>query len=145
MFFGPAAVCGTVFALGAQVGLNAWLASIPMGLLATAILVVNNLRDREEDSQTGKKTLAVRLGADGARLEYLTLVASSYAALVFGVLRGAPHIGLGWLLPMVTLPFALLRVRAIQRKSGAELNEELGATAGLLSVFALCLAGGVLL
>jgi len=145
LFFGPAAVCGTVFALRAEVGFNAWLASIPMGLLATAILVVNNLRDREEDSLTGKRTLAVRLGADGARLEYLALIASSYAVLAFGVLRGAPHIGLGWLLPMATLPFALLRVRAIQRKRGAELNEELGATAALMGVFALCLAGGVLL
>ena len=53
--------------------------------------------------------------------------------------------GPGWLLPMATLPIALLRVRAVQRKDGAELNAELGATAGLLTAFALCLAGGILL
>ena len=145
LFFGPAAVCGTVFVLRGEVGLNAWLASIPMGLLATAILVVNNLRDREEDAKTGKNTLAVRLGADGARLEYLALIASSYALIAFAALRGAPHMGPGWLLPMATLPIALLRVRAVQRKDGAELNAELGATAGLMTVFALCLAGGILL
>ena len=46
---------------------------------------------------------------------------------------------------MVTLPMALLRVRAIQRKDGAELNDELGATAGLLTAYAICLAAGVLL
>ena len=145
LFFGPAAVCGTVWVLRGQVGLDAWLASIPMGLLATAVLVVNNLRDRDEDARTGKRTLAVRFGAEGARLEYLVLVASSYALLGFGVLRGAPEISLGWLLPMVSLPVALVRVRAVQRKDGAELNGELGATAGLLTLYACCLATGVLL
>ncbi len=145
LFFGPAAVCGTVFVLQGELGFEAWLASVPMGLLSTAILVVNNLRDREEDARTGKRTLAVRMGAEGARLEYLALIASSYAVLGFGVLRGAPEIGIGWLLPMVTLPMALLRVRAIQRKDGAELNDELGATAGLLTAYAICLAAGVLL
>jgi 1,4-dihydroxy-2-naphthoate polyprenyltransferase len=143
VFFGPVAVCGTVFVLRGDVGFEAWLAAIPMGLLSTAILVVNNLRDRDEDARTGKRTLAVRLGANGARLEYLSLIASSYALMAFGVLRGSPDIGLGWLLPMVTLPFALLRVRAIQRKTGAALNQELGATAGLLTAFAVCLAAGV--
>ncbi len=143
VFFGPIAVGGTVFVLQGDVGLDTWLAAIPMGLLATAILVVNNLRDRDEDARTGKRTLAVRLGVNGARLEYLALIASSYALIAFGVLRGSPQVGLGWLLPMVTLPFALRRVRAVQRKSGAELNDELGATAGLLAAFALCLATGV--
>lgn len=143
IFFGPVAVCGTVFVLLGKVGFAAWLAAIPMGLLCTAILVVNNLRDRAEDAKTGKRTLAVRLGDSGARMEYLLLIASSYALLVFGVFRGGQDMGPGWLLPMATLPFALVRVRAIQRKVGAELNDELGATAGLLTMFAVCLAAGV--
>lgn len=143
VFFGPVAVCGTVFVLRGAVGFDAWLAAIPIGLLSTAILVVNNLRDRDEDARTGKRTLAVRLGAEGARLEYLSLVALAYGFIPFGVLRGSPDVGLGWLLPMATLPLALLRVRAVQRKNGAELNSELGATAGLLTAFAVCLAVGV--
>src|SRR5580692_1531577 len=61
-FFGFVAVCGTVFVQAHEVPLLAWLAAVPVGAIATAVLVVNNLRDREQDARAGKRTLAVRFG-----------------------------------------------------------------------------------
>jgi len=143
LFFGPAAVCGTVFVLRASVSPAAWFASVPMGLLATAILVVNNLRDREEDARTGKRTLAVRLGEEGARLQFMVLVATAYALPIMAVLRFG--FDSGWLVPLATLPMALLRVRSVREKTGSALNDELSATAKLLAAYGACLSLGVLL
>lgn len=67
IFFGPVAVCGTTLVTGGHVGLVAALAATAIGLLTVAILVTNNLRDLELDEQSGKNTLAVRLGDAGSR------------------------------------------------------------------------------
>ncbi|MBD3299665.1 MAG: 1,4-dihydroxy-2-naphthoate polyprenyltransferase, partial [candidate division Zixibacteria bacterium] len=74
IFFGVAAVVGTYYVQTLTVTMTAVLLSIPMGLLAVAILVVNNLRDIDTDRQTGKRTLAVILGRSGARMEYAVVV-----------------------------------------------------------------------
>jgi 1,4-dihydroxy-2-naphthoate octaprenyltransferase len=71
IFFGLVAVCGTYYIQVAALTPLAIWSSIPMGLLITAILVVNNLRDIDTDRQAGKRTLAVRLGTEGARWEYV--------------------------------------------------------------------------
>src|SRR6185436_13884519 len=78
-FFGFVAVCGTAFVQMGRVPELAWWASVPVGALATAILVVNNVRDRETDARAGKRTLAVRLGRGGALGEYFALLAAAYA------------------------------------------------------------------
>jgi 1,4-dihydroxy-2-naphthoate octaprenyltransferase len=143
LFFGPVAVCGTVFVLGGVVGMEAWAAALPMGLLSTAILVVNNVRDLEEDRAAGKRTLAVRFGPDAARMEVLALVGCAYALPIMGVLRGG--LAMGWLLPLVTLPMGMARVRAVHRLSGRALNGELAAMARLLLAYGALLAVGVLL
>jgi 1,4-dihydroxy-2-naphthoate octaprenyltransferase len=67
VFFGPVAVCGTTLVTGGQVWPLAALASVSVGLLTVAILVVNNLRDRELDEGAGKHTLAVRMGDQRTR------------------------------------------------------------------------------
>ncbi|HWU86599.1 MAG TPA: 1,4-dihydroxy-2-naphthoate polyprenyltransferase, partial [Kofleriaceae bacterium] len=78
-FFGFAAVCGTAYVqLGHVPALAVW-ASIPVGALATAILVVNNLRDRATDVRAGKRTLAVRLGPRATLAEYAALLVLAYA------------------------------------------------------------------
>src|SRR5882724_6200886 len=78
LFFGLVAVCGTVFVeLGRVPGL-ALFCALPVGALATAILVVNNLRDRETDLGAGKRTLAVRFGRTFAIAQYRSLIAISY-------------------------------------------------------------------
>ncbi|NQU66134.1 MAG: 1,4-dihydroxy-2-naphthoate polyprenyltransferase, partial [SAR324 cluster bacterium] len=78
IFFGPVAVCGTYFVQALKLSSLSMIMSVPVGLLITAILVVNNFRDIETDRQTGKRTLAVRLGIRGSQVEYLLLLAFAY-------------------------------------------------------------------
>jgi 1,4-dihydroxy-2-naphthoate octaprenyltransferase len=79
IFFGFVAVAGTAFVQTGRVPELAWWAAVPVGSLATAILVVNNLRDIPTDGPAGKRTLAVRFGERGAVALYTALVASAYA------------------------------------------------------------------
>jgi len=140
-FFGLAAVAGTTFVQAGAVGALAWTAAWPMGCLASAVLVVNNVRDRDEDRAAGKRTLAVRLGPRGARREYAALVLAAYAALP----ALAAQAGSSWpLLPLATLPEAWLLVRRVGAGSGAALNPLLARTARLALVFALLLSLGLL-
>ena len=141
-FFGFAAVCGTTYVqAGALTRLSMW-AAIPVGALATAILVVNNLRDRDGDAAAGKRTLAVRLGPRGARLEYALLAA---AALL--VPAGAAFVAAAPLLalPLVTAPWSVRLVHRVWRTDGAALNPLLPATARLLLVTSLLWAAGIAL
>ena len=125
-----------------EVPLLAAVASIPVGALATAILVVNNLRDVETDRAAGKRTLAVRLGPGGARAEWSLLVASAYvlASLPWLVFGTTPWV----LLPWLTAPLAVSLGRVIHAEaSGPALNEALAGTAKLCLFFALLFAAGL--
>ncbi len=107
VFFGPVAVVGTYFVQSGAASPAAVWSSLPIGSLATAILVVNNLRDIETDAIAGKHTLAVRLGRSGTRLEYLLLGVISYLVPHWDVAcRFGPCIGLALLadLPPVLFP-----------------------------------------
>ena len=82
VFFGFVAVCGTAFVqLGARARRSRWLAAVPVGALATAILVVNNLRDRETDASRQAHAGGAP-GAAGGRAEYAVLLAAAYAVPV---------------------------------------------------------------
>ena len=120
---------------------EALAAAVPVGLLATSVLVVNNLRDVETDRVAGKRTLAVRLGARAARGEYAALVLAPYALLpCYAVAFGE---SLAVLLPVVTLPLAWPLVRGVLGGAvGAALNPVLGATARLGLAFSLAFALG---
>lgn len=133
VFFGPVAVCGTYWLQRGTVHGSAFLLSIPIGALAAAILVVNNLRDIRSDARVGKRTLAVHLGPDSTRGLYVALVALAFAA---AALAGA------WL-PLAAMPLAVLESRRLFRREGRELNASLGGTARLHAVFGLLLAAGV--
>lgn len=76
---GDNAVCGAVFVQTGDVPPLAFFASVPIGALATAILVVNDLRDRHADIKAGKRTLAVRFGRTGAEIQYGLLLLASCA------------------------------------------------------------------
>jgi 1,4-dihydroxy-2-naphthoate polyprenyltransferase len=142
LFFGFAAVCGTAFVQLGRVPPEAVWASIPVGALATAILVVNNLRDRAGDAACGKRTLAVRLGARAARLEYALLVATAYAVpAAAAALRGDPSLAL----PLLTIPWGLQLVRAVCLRDGRALNPLLPSTARLLLLTSLLWAAGIAL
>ncbi len=141
-FFGFVAVCGTVFVQMGAVPPLAIIASVPMGALSTAILVVNNLRDRDTDSAAGKRTLAVRFGRTFAIAEYTTLVAAAYATPAF--LYVASGFPLPVLLPFVTLPLGIaLVMRVVRGETGAALNVILKRTAILLFVFGVLFAAGL--
>ena len=95
VFFGLVAVVGTTFAQTRSVEGLAVAASVPVGLLIVAILVVNNLRDIDGDAAVGKRTLAVLLGERRTRLLYVGLFVVAFAVVVgIGVLRPAALIGL---------------------------------------------------
>lgn len=140
-FFGFVAVCGTAFVQVGAVPELAWWASLPVGGIATAILVVNNLRDRATDALAGKRTLAVRLGRRGALVEYASLLAIAHATPVLMWARGVA----AWpvLLPLVSLPMTVALVRRVGRAEGAALNPCLGGTARLLVAFGLPFAVGL--
>ena len=81
-FFGFVAVCGTAFVQAGHVPARAWFASGPVGAIATAVLVVNNVRDRETDVKAGKRTLPVRFGRRAGIVEYGFLIAEYVVPVV---------------------------------------------------------------
>lgn len=142
VFFGLVAVAGTAFVQAGTVPALAWLAAVPAGLLATAVLVVNNVRDRETDARAGKHTLAVRLGRAAADAEYVGCVAGAFlcgAATAWW--QRAP-----WpLLPVLLVPLAVRLVRDYRALDGRALNPLLGRTARLLMLYAVLEAAGIVL
>ena len=141
LFFGLVAVCGTAFVELGHVPTLAVLCALPVGALATAILVVNNLRDRETDREAGKRTLAVRFGRSFAITQYRALIALSY--LVPVALTLSHSAGPEVLLPVVSLPLALKTERAVASEEGRALNPLLAATAKLLLIFGVLFAIGL--
>jgi len=143
LFFGVVAVVGTEYVQSLRLSGLALAASVPVGALATAILVVNNLRDIDTDARAGKRTLAVRLGRRGTRLEYQALLGLAYGGVALLPLAGAGGPAL-WL-PWASLPLALRLRRVVLESEGARLDEALAGTARLGLVFSLALAVGILL
>lgn len=143
IFFGLVAVVGTYFVQAHAVSPVSFAAAIPIGLLATAVLVVNNLRDRFTDATCGKRTLAVRYGARFARAEYATLMIGAYISLAVTAALGLHSFT--WLTAWLSLPLAIARIRSVLRNDGASLNPELGRTAQLGLVFSGLLVAGILL
>lgn len=143
IFFGLAAVCGTYYVQAGTLPAATLFAAVPVGLLITAILVVNNLRDIETDARAGKRTLAVRIGPRNTRIQHLVFLILAYAATP--VLWLAFDFGPAALLPLFSLPFAARKAFSIFSAQGKALNAELAATAQLSLQFSLLLSLGILL
>lgn len=143
VFFGFVAVCGTVLVNLGQVPELAIWASVPPGALATAILVVNNVRDRETDVLAGKRTLAVRFGRAAGIAEYRFLLVASFLTPMLLFVTGR----LSWpiLLPLLTTPAGVLLQRGLVRGQGRELNAVLVGTARLLVSFGALFTLGLFL
>ncbi|MDA8020266.1 MAG: 1,4-dihydroxy-2-naphthoate polyprenyltransferase [Thermoanaerobaculia bacterium] len=143
VFFGFVAVCGTVWVNLLALTDLAWWASVPPGALATAILVVNNVRDVETDALAGKRTLAVRFGRRAGFVEYMVLLAAAYGVpgILFGLRLSGPWV----LLPILTLPLAVVLIRRLVVLRGAELNPVLASTARLLLLYGVLFALGIAL
>ena len=142
VFFGIVATCGTVFVASGALPPMALAASIPVGAIATAVLVVNNVRDRDTDVRVGKRTLAVRFGRAFGVAEYAVLLAAAYAVPAALVLAGACS---RWaLLPLVTAPIAVKLARTVAREvDGPTLNRCLAMTGRLLLVFSVLFTAGI--
>ena len=144
LFFGIVAVVGSYFVQVTHLSWEAFALAVPVGLLASAILVVNNVRDIETDRRAGKRTLAVRLGRERTRDLFAVMVYAAYlltpVTWIFGPLTA-------WvLLPWLTLPLAAPIVRTVRNHAdGASLNEALAQTGILQLSFCTLLAAGLLL
>ncbi|HEY0476727.1 MAG TPA: 1,4-dihydroxy-2-naphthoate polyprenyltransferase [Kofleriaceae bacterium] len=140
VFFGFVAVCGTAFVQLGHVPCLAIAAAVPVGALATAILIVNNIRDRATDERAGKRTLAVRLGRRGGLIEYAALLAIAYAVPAGLALTGRLAVAL----PLLSAPIAIDRMRALLAAAdGPAFNRCLAATAQLMLLHGGLFAAGL--
>jgi 1,4-dihydroxy-2-naphthoate octaprenyltransferase len=144
VFFGLVATVGSRYVHDSTAPLSAWLLAIPVGLLVTAILVVNNYRDIETDATAGKRTLAVAIGAPRARALFSVLVYGAFAAIaLFGVGGWTPTSTLfsGFLLPYAAVPVRIMALKT----DGPSLIRALKATARLHLWVGVSLAAAVTL
>lgn len=143
VFFGLVAVGGTYYVQALSLSPVALAVAVPVGLLSTAIIVVNNLRDVDTDVVAGKRTLAVLFGRTFARKEYLVLLILAYLTPLALIALG--HLSWGAALTLLSLPMAVGLVRKVHTVQGPALNAVLGGTGKLLLVFSLLLSVGILL
>jgi 1,4-dihydroxy-2-naphthoate octaprenyltransferase len=143
VFFGLVATAGSTYVqLERVTGLSVG-AAIPVGLLATALLVVNNLRDIPGDSQVGKRTLAVRLGDQRTRFLYLGLIVGSIVCVPFVAGLGERPVAAIALITVVIAQRPVLRV--LQGARGRDLIPVLGGTAQVHLAFGVLLTIGLAL
>jgi 1,4-dihydroxy-2-naphthoate octaprenyltransferase len=143
LFFGLAAVTGSVYAQLEHWPWEGFALAVPVGMLASAILVVNNVRDLETDRRASKNTLAVRLGRERTRVLYAVLVFGAFPIALIPWIAGelSAWTALCWL----AIPLAM-RVRAVvaSRTDGPSLNGALADTGRLQLAFCVLLSIGIL-
>lgn len=141
LFFGLVAVCGTAFVQMGEVPFAAWPAGVMEGFLATAILVVNNVRDHETDRLAGKRTIPAVFGRAVGVAEYAFLLLGAYAIAWWMVWRH--HVSAWSLLVYLTFPIAVVLIVHLRKYRGPILNQTLARTAKLLFVFSVLFSAGV--
>ena len=142
IFFGPVAVAGTAYVQLGFLPPLAWYAGVSQGAMAANILIVNNLRDIEQDKRAGKRTLAVRFGERFCLAQYATLLAVAYlmpvVVWITGVARWAA------LAPLLTLPLAYGTLMRVSRTRGSGLNALLARTAQGMLLYSALFSLGIL-
>jgi 1,4-dihydroxy-2-naphthoate polyprenyltransferase len=141
VFFGLVATVGSAFVQTEELSGLAFAAAVPVGLLATALLVVNNLRDIPRDTVAGKRTLAVRLGDRRTRASYVALMVLPFVMTPFVAGLGGRPLASASLFTIVLAHQPVLRV--LQGASGAALVPVLGMTGRVQLVFGALLAAGL--
>ena len=143
IFFGIVAVMGTYYVNALEWSSGSFWASLAIGALSTNILVINNLRDIEQDRQTGKNTIGVIFGEDILRYEYLIMLILSLAI--------PPHFyfqldyGLIVFLPLITIPFAVRLLYTVWfEKDKRKLNDTLEHTAQFMTLFGVLFSAGII-
>jgi 1,4-dihydroxy-2-naphthoate octaprenyltransferase len=143
LFFGIVAVVGSYFVQVQGLPWEAFVCAVPVGLLASAILLVNNVRDLETDRRAGKRTLAVRIGRPRARMLYKAMLAVAFLSAPLPWVLGSMSAWL--LLSWAALPLAVGLARTLDtRTDGPALNAALARTGVLQLVFCVLLAAGIL-
>jgi 1,4-dihydroxy-2-naphthoate octaprenyltransferase len=143
LFFGFAAVCGTAYVQVGHVPRSAWPAGFAAGCLASAILVVNNVRDVEQDRLAGKRTLPVRFGRNWGVAEFGVLTATGIFLPVVSVLTGRQPPTL--LIVLVAAPLAVPLFQSLRDERGPALNRTLAGTARLFLIWSVLYSAGLLL
>ena len=142
VFFGLVATVGTRFVFDETAPASVWPAGASMGLLATAILIANNVRDIDTDREAGKRTLAVIVGRRTTRALYAGTIVGAFAVIVVATIAGT--LPTGSLLCLLTLPLAAPPVKLVAtRADGPSLILALKATGRLQIVFAAFLGIGL--
>ena len=141
IFFGLIAVPGTYYLQSGTVNeMSLWMGAI-MGMLSTAILVVNNLRDADTDKLSGKRTLAVRLGKTFSKIQYSMLVLIPFLLSLYIWWEIENELSL--LLIVFALPIAIHLIKQLLMLTGKDLNIVLARTARFLFIFTLLLSAGL--
>jgi 1,4-dihydroxy-2-naphthoate octaprenyltransferase len=143
LFFGIVAVTGSYFVQRRNLPWEAFVLAIPVGLLISAILVVNNIRDIESDRRAGKRTLAVRIGRSRTRVFFVAMIVGAFASGLVCWIAGPLS---PWLaLTLLAIPLAIGVARTVcTRTDGPSLNGALARSGILALVYCLLLSGGVL-
>jgi 1,4-dihydroxy-2-naphthoate octaprenyltransferase len=144
IFFGVVAVMTTYFVNTLSWSIDTFWASLAVGALCTNILVVNNLRDVEQDKKAGKRTLGVLFGERTLKIEYTVMLLIAFAV--------PPHFyfkldySVWILLPFVILPVAILHATKIWTETEKKnLNEQLEKTAKFMAIFGLLFSIGIII
>lgn len=143
IFFGIVGTVGTYYLHAQQFSSLAFLISIPVGALITNILIVNNYRDIEEDKIAGKNTLAVLLGKEFSRYEYIFFILVSF--FIPFLLHFKYDFNIWIFLPYITLPVAITLVKMIFIFTGPQLNKTLELSAKFSALYGLLLSIGIIL
>ncbi len=141
LFFGFVAVCGTVWVQVGTILPAAWPAGLMVGCLASAILVVNNVRDHETDRIAGKRTLPVMFGRTFGVIEYAVLLVVAFASVYAMV--WFRYVSAWALISYLTLPIAIVLFLHVRKYRGPVLNHTLARTAKLLFLFSALFSTGV--
>jgi len=143
IFFGIVGAVGTYYLHAQQFTFLAFLISLPVGALITNILIVNNYRDIEEDKTAGKNTLAVLLGKEFSKYEYVFLILVSF--FIPFLLHFKYDFNIWIFLPYITLPIAITLVKMIYALTGTQLNKTLELSAKFSALYGLLLSIGIIL
>ncbi|MEX2456632.1 MAG: 1,4-dihydroxy-2-naphthoate polyprenyltransferase [Balneolaceae bacterium] len=144
IFFGFVAVMGTYYVNALEWSMISFWASIPVGALAVNILVVNNLRDIEQDKMAGKNTLGVMFGETALKIEYIVMAIISFPVLFY--FYTLDDFSLWIFLPFFSLPFLFKIVYDIQTNTNkSQLNQTLEQTAQFMILYGILFTAGIII
>ncbi|MCW8804423.1 MAG: 1,4-dihydroxy-2-naphthoate polyprenyltransferase [Ignavibacteriaceae bacterium] len=142
IFFGIIGTMGTFYLHTQEISYLSILVSIPVGALITNILVVNNFRDIEEDREANKNTLAVILGRNFSKWQFIILIVISYLISFIIYFQFNFHF---WIfLPLATIPVSIILIRMLYTLKGEALNKTLELSAKFAGLYGLLFAIGLI-